>query len=171
MPAPTVYRGTVIKFESGQPLVEVPALGVGYLIGPCETTTGIVLQPGARVLCVSVSGIPEDVVVVGELDPAEVTLRLDFDAHVARFLTTISGVNFGSIAGGGVANQTVTVEGAAVGDSVALGPPAAVESGLLVFGRVTAADTVTLRAHNLNGTTLNPAGAQWRVTVIKPPAV
>jgi hypothetical protein len=243
MPAPTVYRGTVIKFESGQPLVEVPALGVGYLIGPCETTTGIVLQPGARVLCVSVSGIPEYVVVVGELDPAEVTLRIDHDqlradhedldtrhtttrnrvdaiesglngaggaanlntrlnnvenrvttvegrattlegrattlegratavegratALESRVLTTTASVNFASMATGATNEQTVTLTGAVTGDAVMLGPPAGLEAGLLVQGRVTASNTVTLRAFNLSGATLDPAAATWRVTVTR----
>lgn len=90
MRAPTVYRGTVIRFESGRPLVEVPALGVGYVLGPCETTTGIVLAEGARVLCVSVSGIPEDVVVVGELDPAQVVLEVEFTPIETQVLEALN---------------------------------------------------------------------------------
>lgn len=88
----SVMRGTVTKMEGRKPHVEVPDLGVGYDFGPCETATGgQVLQVGQRVLVCSVSGIPEDVVVIGILDtdafdlglgsPASSAITARFDAR------------------------------------------------------------------------------------------
>lgn len=63
---------------------------------------------------------------------------------------------------------TVAVTGAAVGDSVAVGPPAALEAGLIWHAWVSAADTVSIRVGNITAAPINPASATWRATVIKP---
>lgn len=55
----------------------------------------------------------------------------------------------GSLAANTVSDTTMTVTGAAVGDVVALGPPAAPVTGVLFNGFVSATDTVTVRAGNV----------------------
>jgi hypothetical protein len=65
------------------------------------------------------------------------------------------------------ADLTVTVTGAAVGDAVFIGLPAAPTAGFTFMGFVSAADTVTVRAHNCTAGTVDPASATYRVTVVK----
>ncbi|MGP3914307.1 hypothetical protein [Nonomuraea sp. 10N515B] len=76
-------------------------------------------------------------------------------------------LNFGSIAAAGQLELTIAVTGAAVGDTVALAPPAAVEAGLVWAGRVSAANTVTVRLANITAAAVDPAAATWGVTVFK----
>lgn len=82
-------------------------------------------------------------------------------------LTRSATLNFASIAAGATAELTVTLTGAAAGDVVALGPPAALEAGLAATGIVTAADTVTVRLLNTTGGAVDPASATWKVRVSK----
>lgn len=78
-------------------------------------------------------------------------------------------LDFGSIAAGnGVADLTITVTGAAVGDPVALSLPAAINSGLVFNAFVSAANTVKVRATNISAGAINPASASFTVAVIKP---
>lgn len=62
---------------------------------------------------------------------------------------------------------TVAVVGAAVGDSVFIGLPAAPTAGFTFMGFVSAADVVTVRAHNCTAGTVDPASATYRVVVVK----
>ena len=59
------------------------------------------------------------------------------------------------------------VNGAAVGDPVAVAPPAAIDDGLAVVGFVSAADTVKVRLINTTSAAINPPNATYRVAVIK----
>lgn len=90
-----------------------------------------------------------------------------FDYIEAKRVTATASLNFPSIAAGTVSVLTITVTGAATGDSVALGPPSGLESNLIAFGRVSAADTVTVRLYNPTGSAIDPAAATWRATVFK----
>jgi len=84
------------------------------------------------------------------------------------FLTVTKTHDFGSIAHGAQEETTITVTGAAVGDAVFVGPPASIEADLSWGAYVSAADTVTLRVHNVASSgNINPASATWRVTVLK----
>jgi hypothetical protein len=83
------------------------------------------------------------------------------DAH----LTASATLDFGSIAAQDDLELTITVTGASVGDAVALGPPAALESGLAATGYVSAADTVTVRLVNGTAGAIDPASATWKVLV------
>ena len=65
------------------------------------------------------------------------------------------------------ADLTVTVAGAAVGDAVFIGCPAAVQAGFIFMGFVSAANTVTIRGFNVTAGTLDPASATYRVTVVQ----
>jgi hypothetical protein len=80
-------------------------------------------------------------------------------------LTATATLDFPSIAAQTCSELTITVTGAAVGDEVRLGPPAAFEANLSATGIVTAADTVTVRVCNPSAGAINPASATWRATV------
>jgi len=80
-------------------------------------------------------------------------------------ITGSASLSFGSVAANGTADQTITVTGATAGQSVMLGPPAAIESGFTWSGFVSAADTVTVRVHNNTGGSVTPATATWYATV------
>lgn len=81
-------------------------------------------------------------------------------------LTATATLDFPSTASGAVSALTVTVTGAATGDKVALGAPSTLETGLIAFGFVSAANTVTVRLANLSGSTVDPASASWKVAVL-----
>lgn len=74
-------------------------------------------------------------------------------------------LSFGAIASNSTAEQNITVTGAATAKSVMLGPPAAIEAGLIWCGYVSAANTVTVRVHNMSGGSITPATATWHVRV------
>jgi len=78
---------------------------------------------------------------------------------------------FGAIAANDVGDSTntVTVTGAVAGDVVTLGLPATLPTGFTYVGYVSAADTVTIRAHGSasSGVGANAAGAAISVIVMK----
>jgi len=83
-------------------------------------------------------------------------------------LTGTTTVDLASIAAGTCAAVNITVTGAAVGDGVVVGAPAAPEAGLVWAGRVSVANTVTVRVCNVTGSAIDPASATWGCFVIKP---
>ena len=84
--------------------------------------------------------------------------------HTHTLYATAS-LNFSSIAANAIAALTVTVTGAVVGATVKLGPPAAIEAGLVWCGYVSSANTVTIRIHNSSGSAVDPVAATWSVRV------
>lgn len=83
--------------------------------------------------------------------PISVTAVLDFPSISAQSSDTL----------------TVSVTGAAVGDTVVVSPPAVNAFATAVTGWVSAADTVTVRYHNYSSAAVDPASGTYRVTVIK----
>lgn len=83
------------------------------------------------------------------------------------FLTATDSLDFGNILAAASADLTITVTGAAVGDAVILGPPAAPDSSLTFLAFVSAADTVTVRAFNVGSLAVDQAAMTFRVTVIE----
>jgi hypothetical protein len=73
----------------------------------------------------------------------------------------------GGIADGANASTTITVTGAAIGDTVAVGlaPTTAMAAGALLFGAVTAADTVTVTLQNESGGNYTPGASTVRADV------
>ena len=61
----------------------------------------------------------------------------------------------------------MTVTGAAAGNAVFIGVPAALDANLIWCGSVTAADTVTIRMHNASGASVDPASGTYRATVFQ----
>jgi hypothetical protein len=88
---------------------------------------------------------------------------------VKRMLTGTATLDWPSIAVmSDSTDLTITVTGAAVGDSVSLGPPSTLEANLAItYYAVTATNTVTVRLHNPNAVgAIDPASKTWRATVI-----
>lgn len=76
-------------------------------------------------------------------------------------------LDFAAIAAAGSADLTIAVPGAAVGDAVSLGLPAAPAAGLIFQAFVSADGTVTVRAMNITAGAVDAAAAAYRVTVSK----
>lgn len=74
-------------------------------------------------------------------------------------------LDFASIATTASADLTITLPGAAVGDTVALGLPAAPQAGLVFIAFVSAANTVTVRAMNITAGALDAASASYTVSI------
>lgn len=137
--AATVYRDAAASWASLDPVLAVGEIGI-------ETDTGIVR-------------FGDGVTAFANL-PAHERLTADSKARTAT-----AALDFGSIAAGATAELTISVTGATTGAAVALGPPAALEAGLVATGYVSAAGTVTVRLHNTTGGAIDPAAATWRATV------
>jgi hypothetical protein len=66
------------------------------------------------------------------------------------------------------ASVTVTISGAAVGDTVWLFPPSTLEDGLILqAAEVTAANTVTLKIFNARTVAVDGVSRTWRYVIIK----
>lgn len=85
----------------------------------------------------------------------------------ASYLSATATLDFPSVAAGGSQELTVTVTGAAAGDTVVLGPPAAIEAGLVWNGYVSAVNTVRVRVSNITGAPIDPASASWKVAIVR----
>jgi hypothetical protein len=83
-----------------------------------------------------------------------------------KLLSATATLDFGSINAAASADLTVAVVGAAVGDAVHLGLPAAPTAGIVFQGFVSAADVVTIRATNITAAPVDPASASYRVAVL-----
>ena len=82
-------------------------------------------------------------------------------------LTGAASLNFSTISAASYLDLTITVAGAMPGDAVALGvPTTAVTAGVAYTAWVSAADTVTVRAHNYTAGTPNPDAGTFRVAII-----
>lgn len=95
------------------------------------------------------------------------TVAVD-SAVVPTYLTATATLNFPNIATGACAtDQSFSLLGAVVGDSVAPGWPGAFEPGLLGIMRVSAADTVAVRVCNFSGAAVDPINATFRATIVR----
>lgn len=100
------------------------------------------------------------------IDPASATFAVrDMDA--LGYLTASATINFGSIVDGSCAASTVTLSGAASGDNVAAGWPAALEAGLTGSMFVSATDTVAVRVCNFSGAAVDPASATFKAAITR----
>jgi hypothetical protein len=85
---------------------------------------------------------------------------------LTKLLSASATLDFGSIAAAASADLTITVTGAATGNTVILGLPAAPTAGIIFQGFVSAANTVTVRATNITGAPVDPASASYRAAVL-----
>jgi hypothetical protein len=86
---------------------------------------------------------------------------------VRQVLQASAVINIASVAAAGTVTNTVAVPGALPGDLVVLGLPATVDAGIVFDARVSAADTVTLRAQNITAGAIDPASATYTFLVFK----
>lgn len=88
---------------------------------------------------------------------------------VTSILSATATLDFGSIAANSFANLTITVTGAALGDTVSIGVPnGSLLNDISFFGWVSATNTVTIRCSNVSNTTArDPASGTFRATVTK----
>jgi len=87
-------------------------------------------------------------------------------ATLSKILTGVASLDFPSIAAVSQANLTIAVTGAAVGDEVIMGLPAAPTAGIVFNAFVSAANTVTIRASNITAGAIDPTAATYSVAVI-----
>ena len=87
--------------------------------------------------------------------------------HLIKALSGSKVHDFGSIGSIATATTTTTVTGAAAGDTVLITPSTALEAGLVVYGYVSAADTITIVANNPTSGSIDPASRTYYVAVIK----
>lgn len=90
-------------------------------------------------------------------------------AGQGKVITGTVSVNLPSIADGDVGEATVTITGATLGDVVVICPPAAGLTAGMAFceARVSAADTVKIRAVNGSGGTVDEAAATCFYALIR----
>lgn len=83
-------------------------------------------------------------------------------------LTATATLDFPNTTAGSQSDLTITVTGAVVGDSVSVGLPASPAAGMVWDAFVSATNTVTIRASNIQLlAAVNPASDTYRVTVHK----
>lgn len=96
------------------------------------------------------------------------SLSVGGGAAISKILRASAILDFPSVAAGGQQELTISATGATAGAEVAIGSPAALESGLTVSARVSSADTVKVRISNITGSPIDPASSTYRVTVFNP---
>jgi hypothetical protein len=101
------------------------------------------------------------------LDTGTQTVVAVDSAIVPTYLTVAAVLDFTSIPSGACTESTLSLPGASAGDSVAPGWPAGLESGLIGMMRISGSNTVAVRVCNLSGTTVDPAAATFRATVVR----
>ena len=155
-----IKTATVEGALPGATVIVYPGVDLGGMIH-----SGYVSAPGqVSVLLVNLTGSPVDlgsstwqVLVTSEIHSPGDTL------YVASFAWDPS-----NVVDGAITTKDVTVTGAAVGDAV-LVYPAQPLHGAMIFGYVSAADTVTVVLINFSGGSIeieNPAWPRWRVAVL-----
>ena len=89
------------------------------------------------------------------------------EVDLSSNLSAVGTLNFGSVSAQSYEDLTITVTGAAAGSAVALGvPTASVTAGIAFTAWVSAADTVTVRAHNYTGGALNPGSGNFKAVIV-----
>ena len=88
---------------------------------------------------------------------------------VGLVLSGTATIDFASVnSGNWSTTETITVTGAATGDSVSLGLPTAAGTEDIIFTAwVSAADTVSIKFHNANGGSVNLASLAYKATIIR----
>lgn len=87
-------------------------------------------------------------------------------ATLKRLLSVSATVAFTPVAANSTQDQNVTLPGVQIGDSVSIGPPSTVLTGVGYSAYVPAAGTVTLRAINATAASLTPTGGVYRLTAM-----
>lgn len=112
--------------------------------------------------------------ITGTTITANTSLTINGGTAVTKILSATASLNFTALAANSCEILTITVTGAADGDTVTLGVPTALADvdgateRTVFYGWVSGADTVSVRRCNVTGTiTVDPAAATVRAAVIK----
>lgn len=100
-------------------------------------------------------------------DPVAHAIRIAGGTNIKRHLSSAGSLTFGSVAAGSTVDRTLTVTGAAIGDSVVVTPSGTMEAGIIWSGYVSAADTITIRLANVTGKWITPVSRSFRADVWK----
>jgi hypothetical protein len=82
-------------------------------------------------------------------------------------LSATGTIDFGNTAAQTSATSNITVTGAAVGDPVQVGTPAAPDANSCITAYVSATNTVTVKFNNYSAGAIDPASGSYKVTVFK----
>jgi hypothetical protein len=169
----TVYAQQTMRLGGG--LISISRLGAVVIKSRADKT--IALQGDTTVAgTTAITGnttVAGTMGVTGNTAAVSSTLSVGGGAAIAKVITGTGSVDFTALAAGTCENFTITVTGAANGDSVALGIPAAAWATTeyaTIEGFVSATNTVTVKRCNLtNATTAlsDPAAVTVRATVIQ----
>lgn len=130
--------------------------------------TGVVIEDSLKVkrTGIEISGASSTLKVSGSGSPANAPV-----GAIKRVLSQTQFQNIASIAASSASSFDITVNGAAVGDTVLLGGlPDTIPGPIVYSAFVSAANTVTVRARNTGGTASDPDGASgstYRVTIFQ----
>ena len=95
-----------------------------------------------------------------------VTCSID-STTVPTFITGSATIDFGSISQNACATSTITVTGAATGDTVAPGWPSTIEAGLTKDMYVSSANTVTVNVCKITSGSVDPASQTYSATIVR----
>lgn len=172
----TLQASTTALFTSGFTNYGNLTMGNTSTTTVTFTSTGInfdsntlVIDPGANRVGILTSGPNTAFEVVGTA--SSTNLVIGGGTSISRHLSATVSLDFPVIAGSSCQSLTITVTGAADGDTVAIGVPnalAAASTTLSFSGFVSSADTVTVRGCQVATTgTSDPAAATVRADVWK----
>lgn len=94
------------------------------------------------------------------------TVAVD-SAYIPGMLTALANVDFANVAAQTCVEENIAFTGAAIGNAIAAGWPSPFGAGLLGTMWVSAANTVTIRLCNVSGTAIDPAPADFRITIVR----
>lgn len=100
---------------------------------------------------------------IARFDAAVRGMRIGGGTYIKTLQRSAQGLDFGSIAAGSMAEQTIAMAGAVVGDAVIVNPNDGIEAGLIWNAYVSAADTLTVRLTNVTSGAIEPASRTWNV--------
>jgi len=100
-------------------------------------------------------------------DPRALEYFLNAVESMLKMVGSVT-VDVGSIAAGAIGSATITVTGARadVGQTVQVGLPSALSTGLMPWGKITASDTVALYLYNRTGSPISPGSQTYYVRVM-----
>lgn len=164
-----VATTSVAGFLSASDKTKLDGIATGADVSPVADVfgrTGNVVAVSGDYTASEVTNVPAGNIAATDVQAAINELDTE-KADASKILTGSAALDFGSIATQTSADLTISVTGAAVGDTVALGLPAAPTAGIAFNAFVDSANSVTVRAHNYTGGAVDPASATYKVTVFQ----
>lgn len=134
------------------------------------TSSGVSVKPSGTTLKVRLGDDSADGPITASTITASTSvltpsLTIGSGTAITKVLSATATLDFGSILAAASADLTITVTGAAVGDSVSFGLPAAPDTSTVFNAFVSSTNTVTVRCFNVGTIAVDPASATYRVTV------